>query len=216
MAKKNLLVLVMVVFAAHGVFAAPELKLSAGVGGIANMGMGGGYEYPNGKTEIYMPAVDGGVFAFFDATFVELSLSFSGGFSRFKTFSPTIADTDFSTTNFTIGLLGKYPFEITQKFSLFPLLGIEYQIVTSLKTEDGNDLKNAKGEDASGDFNALWFKLGAGMDYSFTEKIYLRANLLYGIRLPNKFEEDSVEYLKNANVLVGQGMTIKLAVGYRF
>jgi len=56
------------------------------------------------------------IFAFFDATYAELSLgySFNEYFSLFK-----------------ISLLGKYPFAINNKLRLFPLLGISFELNTT-------------------------------------------------------------------------------------
>lgn len=211
MKKKILLVLLMTILVLGGAFALPTFGLSAGGGIFADLGIGGGYEYSSlgtsTKVEAYMPGFAGGGFAFFDATYAELSLGFSGGLGRFL-IGDDLERIDFSIMNLNISLLGKYPFEIGTKWAIFPLLGIDYQLMLSVKGEDEYEVK-------ASDFNALWFKLGAGFDYSFTEQIYLRFLTLYGIRLPNRFEKDAVEQL-DANVLLGQGLTIKLAIGYRF
>jgi hypothetical protein len=75
----------------------------------------------------------------------------------------------------------------------------------------------------SGDFSALWFKFGGGLDFAFMQKLYLRLEALYGIRLANTLEKDMkdmVEDLPGADVevknLLGHGLTAKLAVGYKF
>ncbi|MDR0457308.1 MAG: outer membrane beta-barrel protein [Treponema sp.] len=222
--KRFWFVLLIAILVLGSAFAQSAFRLSVGVGGFADLGMGGGYEVVDGgqstKVEAYMPGFAGGAFALFDATFVELSLGFSGGLGRFLTGSD-LERTDFSVMDLNISLLGKYPFKITESFSIFPLLGIDYQIMLSVKDEDGNDFKDPNGKDLSGDFSALWFKLGAGLDYSFTEQIYLRFSALYGIRLPNQIEKDMVDFAEqtpnvSANMLLGQGLTAKLAVGYRF
>jgi hypothetical protein len=72
-----------------------------------------------------------------------------------------------------------------------------------------------------GDLNALWFKFGGGLDYSFSDRVYLRGEALYGLRLSNKFEDDLVDYLKyegatSVDTLLGHGIEIKAAIGYRF
>jgi hypothetical protein len=206
--KKFWLVLLMAILVLGGASASPTFGLSAGGGVFADLGMGGGFESKStGKVEVYMPGIACGGFAFFDATYAELSLGFSGGLGRFLV-GDHLERIDFSIMNLNISLLGKYPFEIGTKWTIFPLLGIDYQLMLSAKGEDEYEVK-------ASDFNALWFKLGAGFDHSFTEQIYLRFSTLYGIRLPNQFEKDAVDQL-NADVLLGQGLTIKLAIGYRF
>jgi hypothetical protein len=124
-----------------------------------------------------------------------------------------------SVMGLDIGLLGKYPFTLNEKFSVFPLLGITCRIMLSAKDEDGNQYKNSDGDDAPGDFSALWFKLGGGLDFSFTDHIYLRGGLLYGLRLANTFENDTVDSMPSEadpKTLLGHGLEVNIAVGYRF
>jgi hypothetical protein len=122
-----------------------------------------------------------------------------------------------------IELLGKYPFAISEQLSVFPLLGVKYRAMLSVKDEDGDTVKNVEGDkdDASGDFSALWFKLGGGVDFSITEQLYVRGALSYGLRLANTYENDYVDLAEKNGVtdvktLLGHGLEIKVAVGYRF
>lgn len=222
MAKKGLIVVVLAAFGAAGVFA-QGLSLSAGVGGLIGGDFGGGAEGTiSGFSMKYeTPYFGGGAFAFFDATYAELSLAFmgGGGKSKFTMTGTDSEETDLSIANFNIGLLGKYPFAINDKLSLFPLLGIDYQICLSLKT-DGEDYEGLDGDGGPGDFSALWFKFGGGLDFAFTEKIYLRFEALYGIRLENQAEKDLKDSFEamdlDAKALLGHGLTAKLAVVYKF
>ncbi|MDR1301782.1 MAG: outer membrane beta-barrel protein [Treponema sp.] len=222
MKKRIFLGLVLAAVAAGGAFALPELKLSAGVGGYFTSDFGGGVKGSSGGYTISgkTPYAGGGGFAFFDATFMELSLGFWGGGSTFTMESGGgTVETDLSVMGLDIGLLGKYPLAVNEKLSVFPLLGITYRIMLSVKNEDGDQLKNSDGDDAAGDFSALWFRLGAGVDYSFTDQVYVRGGLLYGLRLANKFENDYVDTIPSAadpKTLLGHGLEIKIAVGYRF
>jgi hypothetical protein len=226
MAKKSLVVLFIAAFAVGGAFAQAGF-FSVGVGGFIGGDFGGGVEGEasgfSAKAKFETPYFGGGGYAFVDATYVELSLAVFGGSGKFKmTYGGQSSDLDISITNFNIGLLGKYPFTINDKLSLFPLLGIDYQICLSAENEDGDEIKGVDGNGGSGDFSALWFKFGGGLDYSFTEKIYLRFEALYGIRLENKFENDLQDYVQVPGVVVttktllGHGLTAKLAVGYKF
>jgi hypothetical protein len=120
---------------------------------------------------------------------------------------------DISLTGLDIGLLGKYPFAVNEKLSVFPLLGISYRIMLAVKDQAGNAMGNS-----AGDFSALWFRAGGGLDLSFTDHLYVRGGLLYGLRLANKFESDTVDSLSgaDANTLLGHGLEVRIAVGYRF
>ena len=224
MAKKGLIVMVLAAAAATGAFA-QGLSLSAGIGGLIGGDFGGGVEGSAGGYEVKAetPYFGGGAFAFFDATYAELSLAFLGGGAKLKTTmshggQSRESELDYSIANFNIGLLGKYPFAINNKLALFPLLGIDYQVCLSLKDEDGDEFEGIDGEGGPGDFSALWFKFGGGLDFAFTEKIYLRFEALYGIRLENEAEKDMKDGYSafDPKALLGHGLTAKLAVGYKF
>ncbi|MDR2509010.1 MAG: outer membrane beta-barrel protein, partial [Spirochaetaceae bacterium] len=230
MVKKGLLVLALAALVAGGAFAQDDeggaFKLSAGVGGFFGSDFGGGAEASAtmpvvGKIDMTMetPYLGGGGFVFFDATYAELSLAFFGGTMKNKSDG---TETDSSIMNFNIGLLGKYPIAVGEKLKVFPLLGIEYDICLSAKDEDGNEYEGmgGDGDGGPGDFSALWFKLGGGLDFALTEKLYLRFEALYGLRLENKFEKDMKDYLEpmdsDAKTRLGHGLTAKLALGFTF
>jgi opacity protein-like surface antigen len=220
--KKLMLLSVLAALVAGGAFALPEFKLSAGAGGYFTSDFGGGAEasYGGQTMSIKTPYFGGGGFAFFDATYAELSLGFFGGGGTFKQEQGgQTGESDMSIMGLDIGLLGKYPFAVNEKLSVFPLLGITYRVVLSAKDEDGNQYQNSDGDDAPGDFSALWFKLGGGLDFSFTDHVYLRGEALYGLRLANTFENDLVDSIPSAadpKTLLGHGLEVKIAVGYRF
>ncbi|MDR2178162.1 MAG: outer membrane beta-barrel protein, partial [Treponema sp.] len=226
--------LVLAAFTAAGAFAAPEFKLSAGAGGYFTSDFGGGYKVsaklPAGLGNLIQeektPYAGGGGFVFIDATYAELSFGFFGGGGKSidKREMPAIAGGNSehkfttSTAGLDIGLLGKYPFEISEKLSVFPLLGITYRVVISEKMEK---LKYGK----PGDFSALWFNLGGGLDFSLTDQLYLRSELLYGLRTGNTYEKNRISAAEkevkshtltpDSKASLGHGLSVKLAVGYR-
>jgi opacity protein-like surface antigen len=225
--KKRIFVLaVLAVVVAGGVFAQPEFKLSAGIGGYFTSDFGGGAELSMGGLtgSNKAPYVGGGGFAFFDATYAELSLGFWVGGGKLTSESPGQPDSSLgmSYTGLDIGLLGKYPFVVSDQLSVFPLLGITYRVMLSVKDEDGREYKGLYKPGSSSDFSALWFKLGGGLDFSLTDSMYLRGSVLYGLRLPNAFEKDIVDFYKamvpgaDTKTLLGHGLEVKLAIGYRF
>ena len=219
---KKISCIIVIIFVAYGLFAQPEFKLSAGFGGYFTSDFGGGVEgtgmgfiFTNMKT----PYFGGGAFVFFDATFVELNLGFFGVGGEWEDYvftgSASINKFNLSGVGLDLGVFGKYPFTISEKLSVFPLLGISYRAMLFIKIDDVSEYTT--------DFNALWFRFGGGLDYSFTNNIYLRTGIYYGIRLENKFEKDEVVLLNEvtmgmANIynLLGHGLEMKLAVGFRF
>jgi opacity protein-like surface antigen len=224
MAKKVFFGLVLAAFAAGSLAALPDFSLSAGAGGYIGGDFGGGIKLEGGGQEyaIKMPYFGGGGYVFLDATYAELSFGFFGGGGNAKSDIPGVPfDTDIGITNLNLGLLGKYPFAVGEKLSVFPLLGIDYQIAVAVK-QDGKKVDDIPGFGGSSvDFSALWFKFGGGLDYAVTSNIFARCEALYGLRLPSKFEKDlKDDFSGNPGVDVktrlGHGITVKLAAGYRF
>lgn len=230
MAKKIFMGLLLATIVGTAAFAA-DFKLSAGAGGFIGGDFGGGTVisasgYPI-EWSMTTPYFGGGGYAFFDATYAELSLGVFGGsgegtykYSYYG--SLTSAEYDDAVTSFNIGLLGKYPFAINEKFSIFPAVGIDYQAMLSVKVK-GNNVSDDNLDIKDADFSALWFKFGGGFDYALTSHLYLRGEALYGIRLASKAETDSIAdgYAPagisfDSDPLLGHGLTVKLAVGWAF
>jgi hypothetical protein len=219
MAKKSLVVFIIAALAAGGIFAQEQeegqfndFSFSAGAGGLIGGDFGGGVEAVG--VENKRPYFGGGGFLFFDAAYAELSFGILAGSGNWGSGRN---EKEAAITNLNIELLGKYPYMINEKLSVFPLLGIDYQITVSAKI-DGKKYEDFGGGRKAGDFNALWFKLGVGLDCGITSNVYLRGEALYGVRLTNKAEEDLKNefYGSNVKTRLGHGPTVKLAAGYKF
>jgi hypothetical protein len=196
MMKKWVIVLVFAAFAAGGAFASPSFRLSLGLGGYFTSDFGGGVEASgrtSGRTwteKETHPYAGGGGFVFFDAHYVELAVGFFGGGGTSSYEYVAKWDSKMSYTGLDLNLLFKYPLG-TNKFSLFPLAGIDYRIMLSSKDKDGDPIYNIY-EDAKvppANLSALWFKGGLGLNFTFTSKLFLRGEILYGVRLQNKNED---------------------------
>ncbi|GHV84923.1 hypothetical protein AGMMS50230_05310 [Spirochaetia bacterium] len=215
--KKALIVVLFAAMIASAAFAAPPaLKMSAGGGVLFAGDLGGGMKI--GSTDAYKtPWFGPGAFAFFDATYAEVGVDFIYGFG---TMSPTGgSDEKYKIMNLGFSLLGKYPFTFG-KITAFPLLGIEYRFAVSAKDKNGDNFDKGGNGPKAADFSALWIQIGGGVDYPITKQLYVRGELLYGIRLQNKAEKDSVDEAKrdgdDAKRRWGHGPTIKIGVGYKF
>ncbi|MCL2759746.1 MAG: hypothetical protein FWD22_05995 [Treponema sp.] len=245
MIKRNLLVLILVLFITTGVFA--QRAMGGGIlfandfgGGIENtitLSSMGLYDiiYQSFET----PVSGGGAFFFFDTKYFEFSLALYSGSSKLiqtasylgESFSAEIGEFIFSSSNF--GFFGKYPFEISEKFTVFPAIGIDV-----INTQTILQLQFLRIDDeevtVSGDLNTTWFKLGGGFDYSFSKKVFLRFSAFYGIRLYHQFDKElwklydyEGEYVKalyenttininsKTDIRIGHGFTLKVAVGSR-
>jgi hypothetical protein len=151
-----------------------------------------------------------GPFIFVDLKYLELSIGLPLGWVNAD--DTMSADPNFPAQ--TLGLRGsaylKYPFTVSPMFTLFPLLGADYDLCFLARKDDDRD---AKAMDA---LNTLWFKAGIGLDTHFTDHLFLRTELLYGIRLPNKMEEYLKDTRQDVNWMLGHGGDFKIAIGYRF
>ncbi|MDR1972663.1 MAG: porin family protein [Treponema sp.] len=185
----------------------PAFQLSAGVGALLDLGFAkadrAGQEYYSRST------VGFGSYGFLDATFAELDISYYAGTSK-MTLRRVYSEDKGRFNALNIGLLGKFPFDLG-RVTLFPLMGIDYQVTLSFI--DGSRLNYT---DATEYFSALWFKFGAGMDIDVTEKTYFRAELLYGLRLRNKLEKELAGESPQVTMGLGHGPAIRLAAGYKF
>jgi len=227
-----------------------EFSFSAGAGGL----IGGFFTRytlaaPDGMKEgnpIKAEAVQDmdqlnyGFFAFFDATYGEFSVSYQNGANNFKeTF--TIPDV-FKTENtgqgwesvLGLSLLGKYPLYVAKQLTVFPLLGVEYQIcLEQWRTKRTGKLyerangKYEKDKDGKAykleDWNSLWVNLGGGVDLALFKNIFLRGELLYGFRLMTPYEVKNLELMKSETgdpnpKLSGltSGPSLRISAGYRF
>ena len=131
-------------------------------------------------------------------------------------------------------ILGRFPFRLGERFSVFPLLGMDYQITLSQRRvnaagrvydrddgiwevdKDGNAFRLS-------DWNSFHVRLGGGAEFDLGERLFLRGDLLYGIRLMTNYERKNLELMKamsgdNSPRLGGlsSGPSLRLGVGYRF
>jgi len=149
---------------------------------------------------------DIGAFMFFDLKYAEINISLFDGWGKSRWswnkdyyFLNKLIHTEnkekngnFSTLLLDIGLLAKYPFYLNN-ITLFPALGADYQFWL-LHTENK---KNVPGDLSAN--NALWLKLGGGIDYHITRSFFLRGELLWSVKLPGKNERgDSFKYFTHS------------------
>jgi hypothetical protein len=192
-----------------------------------------------------MNRVSYGGYVFVDAAWAELSLAFQGGYNTWEERytaklkdGMVVADQPSKGTGMEgmlgITLLGKYPFTLTERLSIFPLAGLEYQITLwQFRDPEIGPLysrtnpiweRNADGTAYSlSAWNSLFVDIGAGLDLELNARLFLRTELLYGFRLQTPYEVDALKKVKtmaNApNPKLGglsSGPTLRVALGWRF
>jgi len=209
---------IFVIFLCASAALSAQMQMSAGVGGSFTTAFGGGMKISSSSASgtIEFPYSGGGFHAFFDFSYVEVSAGlFYGTLDMAQTTASSSSSAKFmDIEGLTLGLLGKYPIDLGF-MTLFPAVGIEYMIIA--KGTNGNYTITDADK-----FNHLWIKFGVGADFSITEQIYIRGTVLYGIRFESKFESDlrdiynNYGYYDNVDSLLGHGIQIKFAVGYRW
>ena len=219
-----------------------DFSLSAGAGGL----LGGFFTRYNasgssgsGKMTQDVNQLNYGGLVFFDATYGELAVIIQGGSNTYDenmslsgVLVPRTGDGWETVLGFS--LLGKYPFKLTEKFKLFPLLGIEYHVALSQRRRPSGGLIYDRDDsylELDKDdhlynisvWNSTWINVGAGTDFSITKSLFVRGELLYGFRLMTPYEKDNLEQLKGIlhdnNPSLGgltSGPSIRFSVGYRF
>jgi opacity protein-like surface antigen len=255
---KKLLLLFTIVCCAAPLFGLPEFNLSAGGGGIFNIHWKEGYlkdEYKNytgqtvyGGMKVPTEAtndamrqglfdtkdltVGGGIYGFFDATYVEAAAALIFNTASQTVAIPNLPDISssmrgdethtYTFTQLNLSLMLKYPFSLGNKWKIFPLLGVDSQI--ALGNYDKN-LKNDFQKVANmgysmpnlGDYwNSLWIKLGGGADFTIFGNLFIRGELLYGFKLNSKFENDMADYWKEDIRGLANGFNFRLGLGYTF
>ncbi|MHB9291763.1 hypothetical protein Holit_00846 [Hollandina sp. SP2] len=205
----------------------PEFKISAGGGGFVS----GDFstwnvdeDVPGALNRYNAAALGIGPFVFFDLTYLELSVGLAvGKIENSSSESDLAANPNFPAETISLhgGAYLKYPFKISTMFSLFPLAGIDYNLYLHSKKDDGRDAKfpvsaDTQNADAMEALSALSFKLGAGLDTHFTGHLFLRTELLYGIKLPGNMDTYLQDVRQNIDWTLQHGGDFKIALGYRF
>jgi hypothetical protein len=199
--------------------------------------------------------IGGGFGAFFDATYVEIGLGLDFATAKqgktevtvngepYDDLSTDAPDGSTSLTYFSFSLLGKYPIALGSKITLSPMVGFDWNILTSGKYEkDGGSVKFKRkdlpileglGEENPDDYKSMYdaflINVGLGADFALSQKLYLRLSAMYGFKTKTKVEKDTITALKDGTdprlpsgvkadevTIFTGGPTVKLGIGYKF
>ncbi|MDR1970921.1 MAG: hypothetical protein LBQ46_03275 [Treponema sp.] len=194
-------------------------------------------------SEQELDQINFGGFLFFDATWAELSLGLQGGRGAYweaisaksggqEVYGQRGGGTG-RETMLDLSLLGKYPFRLNERLSIFPLAGLSYQIAlrqyrdpdlgAEYDRTDGIREKDRKGNAYTlSAWNSLFINIGAGLDITLYRRLFLRTEVLYGFRLKTPFEIDALDRVKDTlkapdpklKGLTG-GPSLRLSLGWR-
>jgi len=204
---------------------APKRKawMSAGGGFMGSIESGGGILWADEPTaRISMPNTGMGAYVFFDAMYGQVSVGFTLGNGTWES-GNTGNLPDMQRTSVILGIYGKYPV-VLGRIALFPLIGADYELALTGKLENADgSTYTFDGEGtrpASNALSAAWAKGGGGADFNLNDNIYLRTEILYGLRTANTFENDMAKQEKGDNINAesksGTGIFFKIGARYRF
>jgi uncharacterized repeat protein (TIGR02543 family) len=185
----------------------PEEKrrkiLSLGIGASYASAFGGGIYWEPDGGGVEMPYSGGGAYLFVDAVYAEAyaGISYCGG----TWVSADVTEYDLpymESTSINFGVFAKYPITLW-KIKAFPLLGFEYELA------DGN--VGVTGADMS----TLWLKFGVGAEADLSKSLYLRTELLYGIREQTYFELEQADIARAQARPVSYGITFRIGAGIK-
>lgn len=225
------------------VYVAPKPKrkwMSAGFSGYYDSDFGGGLVWSPSGQVVAMPDHGMGASVFFDLSYVEMFVGYSGTVS--PTDSAAVAAGDkaegvrwqsaaatgseglpgMSRSYLNFGLFAKIPFTTDQSGHdrVYPLIGVEYAAAVSgrLKYSNGNEyvFDGRRGRPAAKAMSAQWVKFGGGIDFG-SQNAFWRVEVLYGFRRATVFELEEVgreqDNSRDAAVNLGHGLTLKIGIG---
>jgi len=102
--------------------------------------------------------------------------------------------------------------------NFYPIVGFDFDFPTYAALEFNNSAYVFDGGDGrynADALSALWVKFGGGIDAYLTERLFIRAELLYGARTPNTFESEKADAYGADMTRLGQGVTFRVGAGFK-
>lgn len=209
--KKSIAILILLIFAASGLFA-QDFSLRAGGGGLFDWSFKNGVE--NKDKDFYgMRNLSLGGFLFFDAAYVEIDACFAFGFLTKESPSKS-AERAGSLLQGSASILLKYPLDFG-RVTFFPLLGANYNMVFASRDADAVKLYDSISDNFKY-LNQIGLLGGAGVDVFLKGSFFLRIEALYELRFANKVMKDDADAAPDLYTTLGMGPRVKVGVGYKF
>jgi hypothetical protein len=207
-------------------------RVSIGAGGMLNANFSTWFvdkDVPGDLNRYNSSVLGTSPYLFVDLKYIELNAGLGiGKTGDFDSANPLASNPNFPARTLSLrgGAYFKYPFTLSGTparagaFILYPLAGADYELYLTALKDDDRDAKfpvSANNQDASPmeALSTVSFKLGIGLDTFFTDHLFLRTSLQYGIRLPNKMEQYQDDVYADVEVKLFHGGDFKIAVGWR-
>ena len=236
---KNVIALLIIFLCLVTGLSAMDMSLGGGFHFDMNTGSGLKYEFGNeNKYSLGYDVMSFGGFLFFDLSYAIIDINFAFGsigmVCKENGKRIDFVDNERQAGNMTqlgFSILGKYPMEMGS-ITFFPLLGINYNMVLTLKDKNGETQQEGDDNGELVDVNpSTWNQFGIlagiGLDFPFNDNLFLRGQVLFQMRLPtsdrsemadkwNKYAKDIGETGLKATATAGFGPRIQIGIGYKF
>jgi hypothetical protein len=225
---------ILVIFIFVGAALSAQMKPSAGFMALGDFSFGNGKISPSiqhSKT-YQLPNFNFGAGTFFDGTYFEifagvtygviyyvwndhnLSAGGSGAMGDTGGWQQAVKHANALELNFSV--LGKYPIEL-RSITLFPIFGFNYNVFMYAW-----NLRKPLIESAVKTLSQFGLQAGAGIDYDFTSRIYLRVEALFQLRFVGESMKKYIDSFTfttsekgNYSSFPGIGPVIKAGFGFR-
>ncbi len=131
-----------------------------------------------------------------DAKFVQVALAYAARFAGHYDSSGVFVGSGTFTNResfLAVRVLLEYPFALGPVL-LLPLLGVESNLNVTYTTVDGVDIKPSLSVESLADLDAYFVEAGVAARFSLGGRLYLRPELLVGLKLPSFIDNDTVDY----------------------
>ena len=194
------------------------------------------YPDPEGEKTIAVKMYDGfrkssnGLNVFFDTKYAVLDISYARAYvSGVWEGAPLVLGalpTEDGTVlagkmdHLSFSLLGKYPMDMGA-FTVFPLLGMNYNYVLTFDDIWGNEYLKDVPDHETADLSQLGILGGLGADYNLSDSWFLRGQALFNLRFPSKMANDAADQVEelsgwSADNTLGMAYRLSLGLGYKF
>ncbi|MDR2842258.1 MAG: hypothetical protein LBV52_03545, partial [Spirochaetaceae bacterium] len=141
---------------------------------------------------------------------------------KLKTYTGIDEDWELSGVNLGIGIFGKYPLELTPEWTIFPILGFQFDICLAQNyAKDYTFYENTKRGDSYGKaerWSSTILKAGVGADFSVSQAYFFRAEILYDLKFNSELDKsfmNAVDSYANSVTNTTMGFSVKIAFGIK-
>ena len=106
-----------------------------------------------------------------------------------------------TTSALQLGIYGKYPIPLSDRLVIFPTGGVDFEFTIGTEADEWGWAW----------WHDLWFRVGGGVDFFLTDRLFLRSHIIYGLGIPIGGPD-----WDDLDMKLSHGLLIKAGVGFMF